>query len=468
MGGILTKHRSGGEIDPTIAKQVIRPFVESVCIRMTSADRITIGTGDDAKQIQVGGGIPPMETKTLELDMDYGQKFLYVKALKATNDEIEMSSEPEVDYDPSDANPDMDCKVRLSMKLHRRFIGMAAHPMLDPLERDFGLEDVFEKFRPGQDSARMSPMEVLYQRMNMTTNPSARFHADRTTQLATFCDGSAKMCALIFMMNEVIVKGGRRLAVFVDWPITQWLVESVVAATGLKALAIRADQRHSTREEVINAFNEADNGVHMVICSTRVGGQGLNLQKQCSDLVLVDHPRQMNTIQQTLYRVCRMGQTRCTKGYILTLNKSYDSRQRMWCSRKYFPIMSVLMSDAEIDRECRLHRERFVALHGEVNANEKLFNRFNSLLRDVVRHRYTCDYIQSLQGARSSAFPKAWGLFLTPYVKDFLPGECLEKTDGKKRPVLSEVLDRVLNGDIPSEDEWASKCRNPTLANIEF
>ena len=91
---------------------------------------------------------------------------------------------------------------------------------------------------------------------------------------------------------------------------------------GFNVLSIRAKHKATEREAGINASNDKENPVQVLVTSLKVSSTSLNLQKDCADVILVDIHSKTQAAQQATGRVIRFGQLYSCTICIITTDHS--------------------------------------------------------------------------------------------------------------------------------------------------
>ena len=108
-----------------------------------------------------------------------------------------------------------------------------------------------------------------------------------------------------------------RFLIFKNWPMTRWLVEMFLSGLGVDFVVINASMTAEHRSAVVEKFNDPDSTVCVLLTTLSFGSLGLNLQYQCSRVVLLETPLNHNATIHTLGRVHRLGQTLQQRAWIL-------------------------------------------------------------------------------------------------------------------------------------------------------
>jgi hypothetical protein len=235
---------------------------------------------------------------------------------------------------------------------------------------------------------------------------------------------SAKLQYLAGIVKEVCFGKKRKLLIFIDWPFNLWLVYMFLQGVlGIECLTIQADHTNTERGEIEDMFNDPHHPAKVLIASIRTTGTALNLQDQCSDVVLLDLPPNENLKIQCLGRLYRVGQAFLVTMWILTLNGSYDQMQQARAARKYLAQIAG-QAGIQIDQkhvEATLAARKVLGLGFKdlcsPKANKKGFK--DSLLQPTCRRLYREQF-----GLRSDRHN--WHSKKDLRAKDFLPGEIRE------------------------------------------
>lgn len=78
------------------------------------------------------------------------------------------------------------------------------------------------------------------------------------------------------------------------------------------------------RYKSIAEFNNAENSVEVLLVSTTISSQGLNLQESCNHMIIVEVPSTISLLLQTIGRIGRIGQKKESYVELLYLQNSFD------------------------------------------------------------------------------------------------------------------------------------------------
>ena len=101
---------------------------------------------------------------------------------------------------------------------------------------------------------------------------------------------SAKLKWLTGIAYDICIRYKRRLIIFTYWPITQWNVEMFLLNLGFNTINIHTQTTQSKRNNTIDLFNDPLNNYQILVTSIRILAIAVNLQYQCSDIILIGVP----------------------------------------------------------------------------------------------------------------------------------------------------------------------------------
>ncbi|WP_138907663.1 DEAD/DEAH box helicase [Streptomyces chryseus] len=249
---------------------------------------------------------------------------------------------------------------------------------------------------------------------------------------------SAKFAALVRQLREEVRIGpgsDERVVVFSERVHTlEWLAEVLPAALGFKGRAARDCVRvmhgglsDEQQMSCVEEFGLADAPVRVLLTGD-VASEGINLHRQCHQLVHYDVPWSLIRIEQRNGRVDRYGQTRPPEFRALILTSEVDGAKD-----------DTVVAERLLAREDQAHRslgtaEAVTGLY-RAEAEEK------SLIQDLLRGR-TVD--ESLDARRSGADGEDAGL------DDFLADFFGEVGEVGEAPAVGEAVP-VGEGTRPAE-----------------
>ncbi|GAB7361681.1 hypothetical protein MBLNU230_g1730t1 [Neophaeotheca triangularis] len=140
---------------------------------------------------------------------------------------------------------------------------------------------------------------------------------------------SGKFIVLDKLVEELVVKKGKKILIFAGWTTTLNLVEDLLAlkgfngrGAGLRYLRFDGSTGRAKRNLGIRMFNDLTSDYKIMLVSTRAGGLGINLAS-ASDVVFMDEDWNPQVTVQAEARSHRIGQTQkvtvyklCTQGTV--------------------------------------------------------------------------------------------------------------------------------------------------------
>ncbi|MFE1942024.1 DEAD/DEAH box helicase [Streptomyces massasporeus] len=245
---------------------------------------------------------------------------------------------------------------------------------------------------------------------------------------------SAKFAALVRQLREEIGVGpgsDERVVVFSERVQTlEWLAEVLPAALGFKGRAARDCVRimhgglsDEQQMACVEEFGLADTPVRVLVTGD-VASEGVNLHRQCHQLVHYDVPWSLIRIEQRNGRIDRYGQARPPEFRALILTSEVEGAKD-----------DTVVAERLLEREDQAHRslgtaEAVTGLY-RAEAEEK------SLIQDLLRGR-TVD--ESLDARRSGADEQDAGLddfladFFGPVGEEAPPADPTESTGSTPTP----------------------------------
>ncbi|MFJ8145198.1 DEAD/DEAH box helicase [Streptomyces sp. NPDC096048] len=281
---------------------------------------------------------------------------------------------------------------------------------------------------------------------------------------------SAKFRALVEQLREIGVgpRSDTRVVVFSERVQTlEWLREAVPAALGFKGKALREAARvmhgglsDEQQMQCVEDFGLADTPVR-VLFTGDVASEGVNLHRQCHQLVHYDVPWSLIRIEQRNGRIDRYGQSRPPEFRALLLTSETDGAKD-----------DRTVAERLLEREDEAHRslgtaEAVSGLY-RADAEEK------SLVQDLLRGR-TVD--ESLDATKEAAEDEdAGGDFLADFFGAV--GDDPQDADGDAPPAPADVprlfsgtrefLDEALREVFPDPQRQLELDRDPESGLVSF
>lgn len=114
-----------------------------------------------------------------------------------------------------------------------------------------------------------------------------------------------------------------------------WLIEVAVFMTGVRVETIHSDMNSREREAIIDEFNDPASTLKILIGTSRLIGQGQNVQRCCHVLAILEPQSNLSQTQQIIGRVYCMGQTAPQSIYIVTNEYTFDPKRLAGSVKKF-------------------------------------------------------------------------------------------------------------------------------------
>ena len=158
------------------------------------------------------------------------------------------------------------------MDVHRRVSHAVLHPWLDSLTRR---RSTIKEANTWYE--KQSDYGATFFHSITRTSPLLPNYMDRPSMSTHIAGNSVKLQFLTGLANKVCRRDGRKLIVFCDWPVTQWLVEMYLHTLGFNVRGIRSAHNTKDREDTVDAFNDPNNPVQILVSSLRISATAVNL-----------------------------------------------------------------------------------------------------------------------------------------------------------------------------------------------
>lgn len=154
--------------------------------------------------------------------------------------------------------------------------------------------------------------------------PSTRI--DRARELLNI---SPSLRYIMQVLYEVVTLEKRHLTLYCETPAVAWSTLMFCLNYGAQTAWLRAGITQAERDRIVTNFTNDSGALQVLISTHQVGGFGINLQANCSRMVIVELPQNLNTLLQTQARLVRIGQNEEVKIWILFTNHSF---QQWWAA----------------------------------------------------------------------------------------------------------------------------------------
>lgn len=373
----------GRRLTPGQACKLI-PIIFRLCIlQRHMGDEID---GPDGKKIIIGGNIPPARVMTVELCYsDAEQKnhdlvyFKVIKGLTTNNDDITSSdAQPNVNRRADNgklsasgnlSQAQLYGKGRVNSGKLRRLCALAFHAKLDTF---LNLEGISKQYTEHiTDIAKEGNMcfELFWQlTVDGQFNSLPRIRFDRAKYL--LCQSPRlKYLLKIFLAEGLTPSSAKpRFVIFCNWPMTVWLVQMLLDALSLEFASITSPMGIADRTEAMNRFNDPNKNCSVFITTYTLGAFGLNLQNNCSRLILMESAINYNRVFHAIGRMHRLGQKEPQKIWYLF----QDSTIQRWMEWRNLTKVrgQIAAQNREAFEPILKHRQEKRAQNG-MSVNEK-------------------------------------------------------------------------------------------------
>lgn len=150
---------------------------------------------------------------------------------------------------------------------------------------------------------------------------------DRARELLNMSPVFRYLCKVLY---DVVNTKGERLLIFAQTPSIAWIILMFSMNWGVESAWLRAGLTHADRNKIVHDFNDPRGTLRVLITTHQVGGFGLNLQLGgCHHVLIVELPRNLNTLLQSIARLSRIGQKEKVLVWLLTVDHTFH---RYWAS----------------------------------------------------------------------------------------------------------------------------------------
>ena len=153
---------------------------------------------------------------------------------------------------------------------------------------------------------------------------------NRVSRALEMLNISATLRYLCLILHQVVTVLKKRLTVFATTPDVAWAVTCFCMNWGTPTAWLRAGITQAERDHIISDFNDKNGTLRVLITTHQVGGFGVNLHRSgCHHMVILEFPRNINTVLQSMARLVRFGQDNDVFIWTLFVDHSF---QRWWCA----------------------------------------------------------------------------------------------------------------------------------------
>jgi SNF2-related domain/Helicase conserved C-terminal domain len=328
--------------------EVIRNIAQLMTLRRTMATTMEV----NGETVRIGSKIPRYKICTVEVDFagkrkadQYYQRFEgYIPALpqKTPNQSETPTKKKSPRRLPTQTDDDESAMGR-NFGIQRRLclltMNMGLDKMANRIPRNFA-KDVETWYHMHRDSG------MSYYFRATRPDRDLPYYADRYSLAMYLAKDSPKLAYLAGLVGKICLGDNpRRVLIYADYPMTHWNIEGflkvrlsdfslrtsndadihVTQNIGLNVVSLRSSMDAGERASAVDQFNDPNSDVNSLLTSTKASTYGLNLQHNCSDLIIMCVTENINMVVQILGRIHRLGQGSIQRVWIVTQARSWDN-----------------------------------------------------------------------------------------------------------------------------------------------
>jgi hypothetical protein len=161
---------------------------------------------------------------------------------------------------------------------------------------------------------------------------------------------SPKIAALMLNIADEVVKRKEKAIVWTLYPDEQLILREIMSYFGIDARILSSDLSSTDHVSLTRSFNEPG-GTQVLLASYTTNCAGLNLQKECRNVHLLDPATNANTEKQAIGRCYRLGQqqeVRVTGYYTRGTFNSYMFAHQI---EKLLPGLAAMVERSQLGEE---------------------------------------------------------------------------------------------------------------------
>lgn len=173
---------------------------------------------------------------------------------------------------------------------------------------------------------------------NPSVVPVLPEQGDRMGLLATLFAYSPRLLALGARAADQTIKRGEKIITWVLYPIEQMLVATTLRVMGVETSAYLSSLNATDRAQLQRDFNEPGDPVRALSCSFAMNGAGLNLQRACWNVHILDPATTAASTEQGIGRSYRLNQKHdVSVSQLLFLLQYRRDRRGLWIASSSGP-----------------------------------------------------------------------------------------------------------------------------------
>lgn len=139
--------------------------------------------------------------------------------------------------------------------------------------------------------------------------------------------GSPIAARVLQLLHEYVYTKREKVVIFVDLPVIQMYMHSLVRLAGFEALTIRSTDRAAEKEIALAEFQREGGEPSVFVANLAIMGAGVNLQKVCSTIIFINFHTNERMLEQAGGRVVRLGQKKTVDWHTIKVVNSYHDYQ---------------------------------------------------------------------------------------------------------------------------------------------
>ncbi|KAI9775006.1 MAG: hypothetical protein M1839_001606 [Geoglossum umbratile] len=319
-----------GDMPAERARFVLPALSHVLQLQRTTASLVDVG---DGRQLRVGDDIPPFSTSTVELALDPQAQAEY----RTYHDKLIGQLKR---YNPASREDEDQPFVVFNNRFLRRLAHNAFSPALERFAQRISRNGVkeIEHFRQYTDNGARHFIRHTMLDWGM---PVPRAASDLVEFLT---NTSPKLGYLCGVLADVVLGKREKLLLFAEWPMVMWVTEMLLGLLDIPYFAIRASTKADNRTSIMRYFNDANHPTLVLLTMFRTCSLGINLQRACHRMVVLEPARNLNTLLHAIGRINRVGQAERQTVTILFCENTFNRWQEYIATEKFMAQLTGSLS----------------------------------------------------------------------------------------------------------------------------
>ncbi|KAF2107275.1 P-loop containing nucleoside triphosphate hydrolase protein [Lophiotrema nucula] len=168
-------------------------------------------------------------------------------------------------------------------------------------------------------------------------------YTQRTDAARQLSQRSPKLAYFAGLLAHICLEQGRKLVVFVEFPMVLWNVLAFVEAIGIPYLVISSKHSQQECERAIERFNDPEDNNKILLSNFKCSGASANLHKVCADMIILEVPHANSVLLQAIGRLHRIKQKEEVGVWLVTTDETFDQVVQWRACQKYLPQLKALI-----------------------------------------------------------------------------------------------------------------------------